>query len=58
MQRECPCYWCGNYKGKMKCRAYPDGIPEAIRLGGNQHVKEFKGDKGITFTEAKKPKFK
>lgn len=58
MQYDCPCYFCEHYIGKRKCKAFPDGIPEDISIGGNDHKKPYKGDNGIQFKQAKKPKFK
>lgn len=34
------------------CRAFPDGIPEAIWLGWNRHTTHFDGDNGILFESA------
>ena len=31
------------------CKAYPDGIPQIIILGGGKHDKPRKGDHGIQF---------
>ena len=33
----------------MKCKAFPDGIPEKILTGEHDHTKPFKGDNGIRF---------
>lgn len=32
-----------------KCRAFPDGIPDEILNGFNDHRKPYKGDSGIQF---------
>lgn len=32
-----------------KCKAFPDGIPEEIWIGGNDHKKPVEGDHGIRF---------
>lgn len=37
-------------KGPLRCKAFPEGIPENITLGGNDHKKPFKGDHGIQFS--------
>ncbi len=34
------------------CTAFPDGIPEEITYGTNDHTKPFPGDHGIQFEEA------
>lgn len=31
------------------CLAFPDGIPEEIALGRNDHSKPYKGDNGIQY---------
>lgn len=31
------------------CKAFPEGIPDAIYVGGYDHTKPFFGDQGITF---------
>jgi hypothetical protein len=35
----------------LKCKAFPEGIPDEILINGNKHNKPFKGDKGIQFEE-------
>ena len=35
--------------GKNVCEAFPDGIPDKIWLGQNNHKKPYKGDHGIQF---------
>lgn len=33
------------------CAAFPDGIPDAIAYGPNQHTEPFDGDHGIQFEQ-------
>lgn len=35
-------------KGPLKCKAYPNGVPDFIIAGGN-HMKPYVGDKGVQF---------
>lgn len=32
-----------------RCKAFPQGIPLPIALGGIPHIKPYKGDKGIQY---------
>jgi hypothetical protein len=34
---------------RPRCRAFPDGIPEEIAYGDNEHLEPVEGDHGITF---------
>ena len=43
---QCPV--CKNYLGDLKCKAFPNRIPQEI-LEGQDHTEPFKGDKGIRF---------
>jgi hypothetical protein len=35
----------------QKCAAFPDGIPDEIWLGKNDHKKPYPGDHGIQFEQ-------
>ena len=40
------CVYCKSllkYGADRKCKAFPDGIPMAIWLGGNKHTKKYPG---------------
>lgn len=41
----------------MKCKAFPDGIPEEILLDGNQHQEAVPGDHGFRFEASPYPYF-
>jgi hypothetical protein len=43
------CFNCVNYTEGLKCKAFPDGIPDEILSGDNIHDAPFEGDNGITF---------
>lgn len=53
MKGEIPvCLKCRHFideKGSFKCSAFPDGIPDEIKLGGNKHTSPIPGDNGILF---------
>ena len=36
------------------CTAFPNGIPEEIGYGDNDHTKPFKGDNGVLFEKESK----
>ncbi len=44
------CYHCKHWKGKT-CAAFPDGIPDELRLGPELHHKPREGDHGIQFEQ-------
>lgn len=57
---ECRKRKCNNFQGVFQpndnelpefviCRAFPNGIPDAIAYGTNKHTKPFPGDNGIHF---------
>ena len=48
-----PCIWCKHLRGEPigSCDAYPEGIPDAIYEGENNHTKPYKGDHGIQFQQ-------
>lgn len=43
------CYNCKHFRTDFKCDAFPRSIPRAILLGGFDHRKPYRGDKGIQF---------
>lgn len=38
-----------NPEGRRTCKAFPEGIPDAIVFGENHHIEPFPGDNGIRF---------
>ena len=49
MQAEVSCITCKWLRDDLKCKAFPRGIPEKIRVGWVDHKEPFKGDNGIRF---------
>ncbi len=46
------CWGCKHFDYEdegMKCKAFPDGIPEVIQQGDYDHREPYKGDHGITY---------
>lgn len=43
------CSYCKNLLQARVCKAFPDGIPDAIWAGQNGHTSPVKGDHGILF---------
>jgi hypothetical protein len=43
------CLACKNMVDMNHCLAFPDGIPEPILLGENDHTEPYPGDHGIQF---------
>lgn len=51
---EPPCFYCKWLIRYPYCVAFPEGIPEEIRTGGNQHTEPMKGDAGFRFEPYKR----
>ncbi len=51
------CSFCRNVIGgditSRRCKAFPDGIPNSIWLGRNNHKTPYPGDKGYLFDEVR-----
>ena len=45
----CSCSYCIHEGDDMTCDAFPDGIPDEILDGGDDHLESFEGDNGIQF---------
>lgn len=43
------CFGCKHFKGNMTCDAFPDGIPEDIRLSRHDHRDAYPGDNGVRY---------
>jgi hypothetical protein len=43
------CWTCAHLSDgpSMTCKAYPEGIPDALQLGRESHSRPYKGDNGI-----------
>lgn len=49
-----PCASCVHrFANPALCKAFPQGIPRAIRDGDNDHTKPFPGDNGIRYERRK-----
>lgn len=51
-----PCFTCTHMVRRfdarpLQCKAFPDGVPQEIYSGVNDHKKPFPGDNGILFEE-------
>lgn len=40
---------CRQYLGEARCEAFPDGIPEEIAHGDNDHTRPYPGDRGLRY---------
>lgn len=38
--------------GRLRCAAYPEGVPAQIAMGAHDHSSPFPGDMGITYKRA------
>lgn len=47
------CATCKHLRKDKKCNAFPNGIPEKILIGKNDHKKPYPGDNGIQYEELK-----
>ena len=45
------CGICKHYLEGLKCKAFPNGIPQEILEGSFDHTNSFKGDNGIVYEE-------
>lgn len=49
------CFVCSYFRGmirrKVRCTAFPDGIPKELTLEGTLHDTPFPGDNGIQFEQ-------
>jgi len=48
------CLWCGHLAaregpGRMRCKAFPKGIPDDIYVRGYDHRKPYPQDRGMRF---------
>jgi hypothetical protein len=54
--RDIKCKQCIFYISWRKCSAFSDEIPDKIWSGVDDHVKPFRGDKGIRFESIEEEK--
>lgn len=47
--RETLCFMCKHLYSYPTCEAFPNGIPQEVRDGLNDHKKPIDGDHGIQF---------
>jgi hypothetical protein len=45
------CATCKNWTEALRCKAFPDGIPEQIKSGDHDHRKPYRGDNEIRYEE-------
>ncbi len=50
MQISKQCAECKHWDGVVACKAFPEGIPDAIFEGKHDHTEAFPGDGGVRFT--------
>jgi len=50
---EPPCFRCIHLIYWPTCTAFPDGIPNIIKIEGDKHINTIPGDHGIRFKEYK-----
>lgn len=43
------CSVCKRYRGDDKCDAFPEGIPQEIRMDEHDHRQPFPGDNGLLY---------
>ena len=43
------CERCRHFELPNFCAAFPDGIPEELRIGPTEHTQPYPGDHGIRF---------
>jgi hypothetical protein len=45
-----PCLFCRHLKeGRVRCEAFPEGIPDDLLFGLHDHREPYDGDRGIRF---------
>jgi len=52
MSEDCMTCFHRDLSGPSQCSAFPEGIPETIRLGKRDHREPYKGDHGIQYETA------